>query len=154
MLADKTMETIKTPREVILMLLSTLYFFVLLIASIIYLSQIGLHDNYAAVAQAVPLIPINSGNATLDQGLPVFYQCLEEVVDESFSEQEDSYFQHEPRKSEVIECYYQVFVNNDVDSLSTEPNDFNENIEEPEVENEEEDGEEDGEEDEEGTLFG
>ena len=139
-------------------LLSILYVFVLLIASIIYLSQVGLFDNYAAVAQAVPLIPINSGNATLDQGLPVFYQCLEEVVDESFSEQEDSYFQHEPRKSEVIECYYQVFVNNDVDSLSTESNDFNENIEEPEVENEEEDGkedgEEDGEEDEEGTLFG
>ena len=144
------------------MLLSILYVFVLLIASILYLSQVGLFDNYAAVAQAVPLIPINSGNATLDQGLPVFYQCLEEVVDESFSEQEDSYFQHEPRKSEVIECYYQVFVNNDVDSQSTELNDFNENIEEPEVENEEEDGnedeeeggEEDGEEDEEGTLFG
>jgi hypothetical protein len=126
MLADKTVETIKTPREVILMLLSILNVFVLLIASIIYLSQIGLYDNYAAVAQAVSLIPINSGNATLDQGLPVFYQCLEEVVDESFSEQEDSYYQHKPRKSEVIECYYQVFVNNDVDSLSTEPNDFNE----------------------------
>ena len=158
MLADKTLETIKTPREVILMPLSILRVFVLLIASIIYLSQIGLFDNYVAVAQAVPLIPINSGNATLDQGLPVFYQCLEEVVDESFSEQEDSYFQHEPRKSEVIDCYYQVFVNNDVDSLSTEPNDFNENIEEPEVENEEENGQEDGgedeEEDEEGTLFG
>jgi hypothetical protein len=158
MLADKTLETIKAPREVILMPLSILYVFVLLITSIIYLSQVGLFDNYAAVAQAVPLIPINSGNATLDQGLPVFYQCLEEVVDDSFSEQEDSYFQHEPRKSEVIECYYQVFVNNDVDSLSTEPNNFNENIEEPEVENEEEDGKEDGEdkeeEDEEGTLFG
>jgi|SoiMetStandDraft_2_1073263.scaffolds.fasta_scaffold40922_2 hypothetical protein len=158
MLADKTLETIKAPREVILMPLKILYVFVLLITSIIYLSQVGLFDNYAAVAQAVPLIPINSGNATLDQGLPVFYQCLEEVVDDSFSEQEDSYFQHEPRKSEVIECYYQVFVNNDVDSLSTEPNNFNENIEEPEVENEEEDGKEDGEdkeeEDEEGTLFG
>ena len=158
MLADKTRETIKTHREVILMPLSILYVFVLLIAGIIYLSQVGFFDNYAAVAQAVPLIPINSGNATLDQGLPVFYQCLEEVVDESFSEQEDSYFQHEPRKSEVIECYYQVFVNNDFDSLSTESNDFNENIDEPKVENEEEvgeeDGEEDEEEDEEGTLFG
>ena len=97
-----------------------------------------------------PLIPINSGNATLDQGLPVFYECLDEVVDESFSEQEDNYFQHEPRRFEVIECYYQVFVNNDVDSSDTESNDFNEDIEEPEVKN----GEEDEEEDEEGTLFG
>src|SRR4030095_3049409 len=120
MLSDKTLETIKAARGVILMPLSILYVFVLIIAGIIYLSQVGFFDNYAAVAQAVPLVPINSGNATLDQGLPVFYQCLEEVVDESFSEQEDSYFQHEPRKSEVIECYYQVFVNNEVDSISTE----------------------------------
>ena len=148
--AAKTRETIKTLGVILLPLSIIPYFFVLLITSSIYLSQIGLFDNYAALAQEVPLIPINSGNATLDQGLPVFYECLEEVVDESFSEQEDNYFQHEPRKSEVIECYYQVFVNNDVDSLSTEPNDFNENIEEPEAENEEEDGEED----EEGTLFG
>lgn len=86
--------------------------------------------------------------------MPVFYECLEEVVDESFSEQEDSYFQHEPRRSEVVECYYQVFVNNEVDSLSTESNDFNEDIKEPEVTNEEEDEEDDEEEDEAGTLFG
>jgi hypothetical protein len=114
------------------------------------LSQTGLFDNYAAWAQAVPLIPINSDNATLDQGLPVFYECLEEVVDESFSEQEDNYFQSEPRRSEVIECYYQVFVNNEVDFSDTESNDFNEDIEEHEVQNDEEDEEED----EEGTLFG
>jgi hypothetical protein len=150
MLAAKKLETIKTHREVILLSLSIiLYVFVLLITSLICLSQIGLFDNYAVLAQAVPLIPINSGNATLDQGLPVFYECLEKVVDESFSEQEDNYFQHEPRRSEVIECYYQVFVNNEVDSMSTESNDFNEDIEEDEVKDEE-----DEEEDEEGTLFG
>jgi hypothetical protein len=131
-----------------------IYVFVLLITSIICLSQPGLFYNYAVWAQAVPLIPIYSGNATLDQGLPVFYECLDQVVDESFSEQEDNYFQHEPRRSEVIECYYQVFVNNDVDSSDAESKDFNEDIEEPEVKNGEED-EEDGEEDnEEGMLFG
>jgi hypothetical protein len=113
------------------------------------LSQTGLFDNYAAWAQAVPLIPINSGNTTLDQGLPVFYECLEEVVDESFSEDEDNYFQSEPRRSEVIKCYYQVFVNNEIDSSDTDSNDFNED-EEHEVQNDEEDEEED----EEGTLFG
>jgi hypothetical protein len=151
MLAVETLETIKTPRGVILLSLSiALYVFVLLITSISCLTQTGLFDNYAVWAQAVPLIPINSGNATLDQGLPVFYECLDEVVDESFSEQEDNYFQHEPRRSEVIECYYQVFVNNEVDSSDSESNDFNEDIEEPEVKN----GEEDEEEDEEGTLFG
>ena len=57
------------------------------------------------------MIPIQSGNVTLDQGLPIFYDCLDNMVDESFSEQEDNYFKHEPRKSEVIECYYEVFVN-------------------------------------------
>lgn len=104
-------------------------------------------------AQAVPLIPIQSGNATLDQGLPVFYDCLEEVVDESFSEQEDSYFKEEPRKSEVIECYYEVFVNNNGNSNNedTESNDINDNNEESEIVEEEDAGSE-GEDEE--TLFG
>ena len=126
-----------------------------LAASIVCLSQIGFFDNLTVWAQAVPLIPIQSGNATLDQGLPVFYDCLEEVVDESFSEQEDSYFKEEPRKSEVVECYYQVFVNNngnnEDDTSHTETNDINDNNEESEIVEEEDAGSE--EEDEE-TLFG
>jgi hypothetical protein len=125
-----------------------------LAASIICLSQTGFFDNLTVWAQAVPLIPIQSGNATLDQGLPVFYDCLEEVVDESFSEQEDIYFKEEPRKSEVVECYYEVFVNNNGNSNNeddTESNDINDNNEESEIVEEEDAGSE--EEDEE-TLFG
>jgi len=124
-----------------------------LAASIVCLSQTGLFDNLTVWAQAVPLIPIQSGNATLDQGLPVFYDCLEEVVDESFSEQEDSYFKEEPRKSEVIECYYEVFVNNNGNSNNedTESNDINDNNEESEIVEEEDAGSE-GEDEE--TLFG
>lgn len=124
-----------------------------LAASIVCLSQTGFFDNLTVWAQAVPLIPIQSGNATLDQGLPVFYDCLEEVVDESFSEQEDSYFKEEPRKSEVIECYYEVFVNNNGNSNNedTESNDFNDNNEESEIVEEEDAGSE-GEDEE--TLFG
>lgn len=124
-----------------------------LAASIVCLSQTGFFDNLPVWAQAVPLIPIQSGNATLDQGLPVFYDCLEEVVDESFSEQEDSYFKEEPRKSEVIECYYEVFVNNNGNSNNedTESNDINDNNEESEIVEEEDAGSE-GEDEE--TLFG
>jgi hypothetical protein len=124
-----------------------------LAASIVCLSQTGFFDNLTVWAQAVPLIPIQSGNATLDQGLPVFYDCLEEVVDESFSEQEDSYFKEEPRKSEVIECYYEVFVNNNGNSNNedTESNDINDNNEESEMVEEEDAGSE-GEDEE--TLFG
>ena len=87
----------------------------LLSASIAGLFQIGSifnSSNLAAWAQAVPLIPIQTGNATLDQGLPIFYDCIEEAVDESFSEQEPNYFHEEPTKSEVNGCYYDVFVVN------------------------------------------
>jgi hypothetical protein len=87
----------------------------LLSAGIAGLSQIGgilNSTNMAAWAQAVPLIPIQTGNATLDQGLPVFYDCIEEAVEESFSEQEPNYFHEEPTKSEVNDCYYDVFVVN------------------------------------------
>lgn len=87
----------------------------LLSASIAGLSQIGdifNSSNLAAWAQAVPLIPIQTGNATLDQGLPVFYDCIEEAVDKSFSEQEPNYFHEEPTKTEVNGCYYDVFVVN------------------------------------------
>jgi hypothetical protein len=128
-----------------------------LAASIVCLSQTGFFDNLTVWAQAVPLIPIQSGNATLDQGLPVFYDCLEEVVDESFSEQEDSYFKEEPRKSEVVECYYEVFVNNNGNSNNedytshTESNDINDNNEESGIVEEEDAGSE-GEDEE--TLFG
>ena len=88
-----------------------LFTIIILSLSAICLSQLDF-DSFQAYAQEVPLIPIQSGNATLDQGLPVFYDCLDNVVDESFSEQEDNYFKHEPRKSEVVECYYETFVNN------------------------------------------
>jgi hypothetical protein len=75
------------------------------------------------------------------------------VVDESFSEQEDSYFREEPRKSEVVECYYEVFVNNkgndnnEDNNSDTESNNINDNNKEPEIEDEEDEPEEE-------TLFG
>ncbi len=90
-------------------------------------------DGFQAYAQEVPLIPIQSGNATLDQGLPVFYDCLDNVVDESFSEQEDNYFKHEPRKSEVVECYYETFVNNINNNFDGGSNGSDENDEETET---------------------
>jgi hypothetical protein len=107
-----------------------------LYSGIIWLIQPNF-DNFQAFAQEVPLIPIQSGNATLDQGLPFFYDCLDNVVDESFSEQEDNYFKHEPRKSEVVECYYEVFVNNIYNNggsnFDTGPNDNDDNDEEIEI---------------------
>jgi hypothetical protein len=139
---------------------------ILLYLSVICLIQLNF-DNFQVFAQEVPLIPIQSGNATLDQGLPVFYDCLDNVVDESFNEQEDDYFKHEPRKSEVVECYHKVFVNNinsNGDSnFDTESDDSDDNDEEIETRETRETRETDGlddenqeeeEEEEEERLFG
>lgn len=87
----------------------------ILTASVTGLYQIGgafNSSNLTAWAQAVPLIPVQTGNGTLDQGIPVFYDCIEEIVDESYSEQEPSYFHDEPTKAEVNDCYNDVFVVN------------------------------------------
>src|ERR687891_284882 len=80
------------------------------------------------------------GNVTLDQGLPIFYDCIEEAVDESYSEQEPNYFHDEPTKTEVNSCYNDVFVinggnlksvsqiedsNNDIDEKSVMTEDQN-----------------------------
>ena len=99
----------------------------LLSVSIAGLSQIGnvfSSSNLAAYAQAVPLIPIQTGNATLDKGIPVFYDCIEEAVDESFSEQEPNYFHEEPTKTEVNSCYTDVFVVNSKDLESIKEVDY------------------------------
>ena len=108
----------------------------LLSASIAGLSQIGgifNSSNLAAWAQAVPLIPIQTGNTTLDQGMPIFYDCIEKAVDESYSEQEPSYFHNEPTKAEVNGCYYDVFVANGDKLESANQIDANNNIDEKPV---------------------
>jgi len=113
----------------------------LLSASIAGLSQIGgifNSSNLAAWAQAVPLIPIQTGNTTLDQGMPIFYDCIEKAVDESYSEQEPSYFHNEPTKAEVNGCYYDVFVANGDKLESANQIDASNNIDEKPVIKEEE----------------
>ncbi len=37
----------------------------------------------SAYSQAVDLIEINSGNQSLDSGLPAFYDCIDEKIDET-----------------------------------------------------------------------
>ncbi len=68
--------------------------------------------------QAVDLIPIQTGNATLDNGLPVFYDCIDEKIDESKGVEVDPYFEKEPTKHEVTTCYNEVFIDNS-DTQST-----------------------------------
>lgn len=103
----------------------------ILTASVTGLYQIGgafNSSNLTAWAQAVPLIPVQTGNGTLDQGIPVFYDCIEEIVDESYSEQEPSYFHDEPTKAEVNDCYNDVFVVNGDKLKSANQVDTSDNI--------------------------
>jgi hypothetical protein len=58
-----------------------------------------------AFGEAVPLIPINTGNSNLNNALPLFYDCIEEAVDNSLSSTEPNYFKKEPTRSEVRGCY-------------------------------------------------
>ena len=74
-------------------------------------------------SQAVDLIEINSGNQTLDNGLPSFYDCINEKVDSSKGVEEDSYFEKEPTKHEVKSCYNEVLLGN------AQSTDANEDIE-------------------------
>jgi hypothetical protein len=63
-----------------------------------------------AMGQAVPLIPLTSGNVTLDTGIPKFNECLEDEIEASKNVNDDPYFEKEPTKDEVFKCYKAVFM--------------------------------------------
>jgi hypothetical protein len=79
------------------------------IAVAFYLSLNGSAIN-TAMGQAVPLIPLTSGNVTLDTGIPKFNECLEDAIDSSKDVKDDSYFENEPTKDEVFKCYEIIFM--------------------------------------------
>jgi hypothetical protein len=78
-------------------------FTVLMVIGAFALSQTVIIDT--AHGEAVPLIPINTGNSDLNNKLPLFYNCIEEVVDNSLSSTEPNYFKEEPTRAEVRGCY-------------------------------------------------
>jgi hypothetical protein len=115
----------------------------ILIVGFFHLGSVIGNTSMAAWAQAVPLITIQTGNVTLDQGLPIFYNCIEEAVDESYSEQEPNYFQDEPTKTEVNSCYNDVFVvNGDNLKSVSQVEDNNNNIDQKPVMTEDQSDEE------------
>jgi hypothetical protein len=65
--------------------------------------------NYA-MGQAVPLIPLTSGNVTLNIGIPKFNECIEDEIDASMNVNDDPYFKKEPTKDEVFKCYETIFI--------------------------------------------
>ena|SRR5919112_421379 len=84
---------------------------VILIATVLgMLMAVSYLDNMA-FPQAVPLVDIETGNTTLDNALPDFYDCIDESIKTNDRSGLDSYFEKEPTKSEVTTCYYKVFNN-------------------------------------------
>jgi hypothetical protein len=68
----------------------------------------GLNDT---MGQAVPLIPLTSGNITLDSGIPKFNECIEDEIEASKNVNDDPYFEKEPTKNEVFKCFEGIFLN-------------------------------------------
>ncbi len=110
---------------------NTLFTIAVVITTLTAILQIGSAN--LAFSQAVELLPINTGNETLDRSLPVFYECIEEAVDASVNAPEQaSYFEDEPTRNEVRECYRAVFIDNPSEEASND-----DMIEEDEEEDEE-----------------
>lgn len=81
-----------------------------ILASLLQFGSINL-----VFSQEVELLSIDTGNTTLDSSLPVFYECIDEAVDESEDAPQAPYFEEEPTKNEVRKCYQQVFVDKILD---------------------------------------
>ena len=84
------------------------FFSVLMVIGAFALTQISIVS--IAFGEAVPLIPINTGNPKLNSELPAFYDCIKEAVDNSLSNTEPSYFKEEPTRAEVTGCYESTIV--------------------------------------------
>jgi hypothetical protein len=87
-------------------------------------------------SQAVDLIPLKTGNETLDSSIPFFYGCIEKAVDLSENApQQAPYFEDEPTKNEMRGCYQVVFI--DKNLTGVERYEMTEDEDEKEDENKE-----------------
>jgi hypothetical protein len=77
-----------------------------IVIALAVIAQIG----FVNLVLAVELIPLNGTNSTLNQALPVFYDCIDKAVEQSVNVQEDKYFKEEPTKNEVVTCYNEVLI--------------------------------------------
>jgi len=79
--------------------------------SIILLSSTILNGvSNISFGQAVPLIPLKSGNLTLDKEIPLFYKCIQKEIKASANVNDDPYFKSEPTKAEVFKCYNSTII--------------------------------------------
>jgi hypothetical protein len=60
-------------------------------------------------AEKVSLLPLNAKDPQLNEDMAQFYSCIEDIVENSESDDEPHYFNDEPTKTEVALCYNDVF---------------------------------------------
>jgi hypothetical protein len=102
-----------------------------ILAIVITLILMTAEISFVNLALAVELIPLNSTNSTLNEGLPIFYDCIDEAVEQSVNVQEDDYFKEEPTKNEVVTCYHKALIDADGISNSDVQNNISEDAEQP-----------------------
>ncbi|HEX5892456.1 MAG TPA: hypothetical protein VFY41_06310 [Nitrososphaeraceae archaeon] len=102
-----------------------------ILAIVIALTLITAEISFVNLALAVELIPLNSTNSTLNEGLPIFYDCIDEAVAQSVNVQEDDYFKEEPTKNEVVTCYYKVLIDANGLGNTDVQNNMSEDAEQP-----------------------
>src|SRR5215210_509139 len=102
-----------------------------ILAIVITLFLLTAEISFVNLALAVELIPLNSTNSTLNEGLPIFYDCIDEAVEQSVNVQEDDYFKEEPTKNEVVTCYYKVLIDANGIGNSDVQNKMSEDAERP-----------------------
>jgi hypothetical protein len=92
---------------------------ILTIATVLSIASVLFQTGFANLALAIaePLLPINTGNANLDNNIPKFFSCIKKAVKQNVNVQ-DSYFKHEPTKDEVIKCYHDVIAESSSGSSS------------------------------------
>jgi hypothetical protein len=88
-----------------------------IVIALAVIAQIG----FVNLGLAVELIPLNGTNSTLNQALPVFYDCIDKAVEQSVNVTEDEYFKEEPTKNEVVTCYNEVLIEgNGLDNIDVQ----------------------------------
>lgn len=91
--------------------ISTLTLITMMLTTVSIILSFGLSQR--ANAEAVPLIPIDTGNHEIDKKVSNFYDCIEEAVKTNKHSDLPHYFKSEPTKHQVTICYYNTFDNKD-----------------------------------------
>ena len=91
-------------------------------------SLLSFHFVNNAFSQAVPLIPINTGDSALDKNLHSFYRCVGKAIKSNQHVSGiSSYFKHEPTRNEVTDCYNSSIQHQGTDKNSDKGTDKNAN---------------------------